>query len=75
MRCHAQCLASRGNAVPIHSGVWYIILEAKSVINKNSIYETKTTSGDLISEKKTNEQQKRFDLKVLARRVHVHIST
>ena len=50
---------------------------AKPVVNKNSIYETKTISRDLTSEKKTNnkKKQKRLDVEVLARRVHVHIST
>ena len=52
---------------------------AKSVI-KNSIHETKTISGDLISKKKTNNQEKkkikkRLDVEVLARRVLVHLST
>ena len=46
----------------------------KPVVIKNSTHETKTISGDLISEKKTTTT-KRFDVKVLARRVHVHIST
>ena len=61
---------SRGNVVPIY-GTTYST--AKSAVN-NSIYETMTISGDLISEKK-NKQQKRFDVEVLARRIHVHIST
>ena len=32
----------------------------KSVVNENPIYETKTISGDLISEKKTNNNKKGF---------------
>ena len=48
---------------------------AKPVVNNNSIYETKTISGDLISEKKTNNNKKKFDVELLARRTHVHIST
>ena len=31
---------------------------AKPVVNNNSIYETKTISGDLRSEKKTNNNRK-----------------
>ena len=65
-------LTSRGKVVPIY-GTTYST--TKSVVNKNSIYETKTISGDLISEKKTNDNKKRFDVKDLARRRHVHIST
>ena len=51
--------------------------EQKPFRNKNSIYETKTISGDLIRETKTdhNKKTKRLDVEVLARRVHVHIST
>ena len=52
--------------------------EQNPFVNKNSIYETKTISGDLISEKKTNinkKNKKKLDVEVLARRVHVHIST
>ena len=48
-------MASRGNYVPIY-GTKYST--TKSVVN-NSIYETKTISGDLISEKKTNNNKKK----------------
>ena len=41
------------------SYIWYNMLEAKSVVNKNSIYETKTISGDLLSEKKTNNNNEK----------------
>ena len=61
------CLATLGNVAPIY-GTKYST--TKSVVNNNSIYETKTISGDLMSEKKTNNNKKRFDLKVLARRVY-----
>ena len=44
---------SRGNVVPIY-GTTYST--AKSAVN-NSIYETMTISGDLISEKKTNNKK------------------
>ena len=47
-------MASRGNYVPIY-GTKYST--TKSVVN-NAIYETKTISGDLISEKKTNNKKK-----------------
>ena len=49
-------MASRGNYVPIY-GTKYST--TKSVVNNNSIYETKTISGDLISEKKTNNNKKK----------------
>ena len=38
--------------------------------DKISCNKTKTISGDLISETKANNNKKRFDLKVLARRVY-----
>ena len=47
-------LTSRGNVVPIY-GTTYST--AKSVVHNKSIYETKTISGDLISEKKTNNKK------------------
>ena len=47
-------LTSRGNVVRIY-GTTYTT--TKSVVN-NSIYETETISGDLISEKKTNNNKK-----------------
>ena len=59
----------RGNVVPKY-GTTYST--AKSAVNNNSIYETKTISEDKV---KKNKQQKRFDAEVLARRTHVHIST
>ena len=64
---------SRRNFVPIH-GITYSTAKS-AVVNNNSIYETKTISGDLISEKKTNNNEKGFDVKVLTRRVHVLVST
>ena len=48
-------LTSRGNVAPIH-GTKYST--AKSVVNNNSVYETKTISGGLISEKKTSNNEK-----------------
>ena len=44
----------QGNAIPIYGKTYST---TKSVVN-NSIYETKTISGDLINEKKTNNQKK-----------------
>ena len=48
-------LTSRGNVAPIY-GTKYST--TKSVVNNNSVYETKTISGDLISEKKTKTTKK-----------------
>ena len=48
-------LTSRGNVVPIY-GTTYST--GKSVVNNISIHEAKTISGDLVSEKKTNNNNK-----------------
>ena len=44
------------NVVPIY-GITYSTAKS-AVVNNNSIYDTETISGDLISEKKTNNNQK-----------------
>ena len=47
---------SRGNVVPVYGTTYWT---AKSVVNNNSVYETKTISVYLIiNEKKTNNTKK-----------------
>ena len=53
----------------------YIRYEVRDNKISCNMYETKTISGDLISEKKTNNNEKGFDVKVLTRRVHVLVTT
>ena len=52
---------SRGNVVPVFVTTYST---AKSAVN-NSIYETMIISGDLVSERKTNNNKKGLTWKIL----------